>query len=110
MLAVLSNLFTLSGPFCINGLLSYLQQRGLENPTVSRAMAYGFAGILTGSYILKSVLLQNSMHLVNFCAIKTSNVLTTCLFHKILKLSQSSFKYNSPGSLVTLFSVDIKTI
>ena len=109
--ATLSNALTLSGPYVINGILGYLQLKPTElKPIISRELAFGLAGILTFCYLLKSVLLQHALNLVNHCGIISSNILTTCLYDKILKLSQSSLKYNSAGNLITLFSVDIKTV
>lgn len=106
LFALLANLLTFSGPFVINGILTYVS----GGNSVSRELAFGYAGILVGCYFLRMLLQQNAFHMINDMSVTTFNTLNSVLFSKMMRLSQCSLKYIEPGKLVTMFSVDLRTI
>lgn len=77
-----------------------------DNNTEAVGMGYLYASLIFVSYLIRTFLLQHSMHLVNYVGIKVLNGLSSSIFTKILRVSSSVRKYFDTGKTMNLISVD----
>lgn len=88
ILATISNLLQFAGPIMISKILSFLNEK---NPVLSDGILY--VSVLVFCYIVRTIIMQHSMHFVNLSCIQVLNSANSLIFKKIMKLSSASRKY-----------------
>ena len=101
ILSAISHSLLLVGPIMIKHILQFIQNR---NQPVSKGLYY--VTILILSYILRAILLQHALHMVNNNCIKVLNAANSMIYHKILNLSAASMKYLQTGTILNFINVD----
>lgn len=105
MLAIIANVLQFSGPLMIKQILKFISGQSDE----PMYMGYVWASILVGSYLIRTLVLQHSFHLINLAAVKCMNSTTSKIYFKVLKLSSASRKYLETGSIMNHINVDTQT-
>ncbi len=102
VLATISNLLQFSGPLVINKVLLFLNSK---DPVVSDGILY--VSILVVCYILRTIIMQHSMHFVSMSCIQVLNSGNSLVYKKIIKLSSAARKYLETGTIMNNINVDI---
>ena len=103
--SVTSNLLQFSGPIVLGKILNFL-----SDSTIPTWQGYMWASILFGCYLLRNILFQHGMHLINHISTLVNNCLYGSIFNKIMLMSSSSKKYQDAGKVMNLVNVDANTI
>jgi len=102
LLSAIAHSLLLIGPVMIKNILLFI-----ENGDQPLSEGLFYVTVLIASYVLKAVLLQHSLHMVNNNCIKVINAANSLVYHKILSLSSSSLKYLETGSILNFINVDV---
>ncbi|KAL4488821.1 hypothetical protein ABPG72_016474 [Tetrahymena utriculariae] len=106
VLATIANLLQFSGPLFLNAILNYIQSSSDE----PQWHGYLWATLLTVCYLLRTFILQHSMHLINFLGLQVLNALSSSIYTKIMRVSSSTRKYFDTGKTMNLISVDSQAV
>ncbi|KAL4440937.1 hypothetical protein ABPG74_009350 [Tetrahymena malaccensis] len=106
VLATIANLLQFSGPLFLNEILKYIQSSSDE----PKWHGYLWATLLTVCYLLRTFILQHSLHLINFTGLQVLNALSSSIYTKIMRVSSSTRKYFDTGKTMNLISVDSQAV
>lgn len=100
---MLANLLQFAGPIIIGKLLEYFNNYDESN----KSQGFILVTILILCYLLRTVVFQHGMRLVNVCSLQVLSCANSLIYNKILRLSSSTRKYLEAGAIMNNVSVDV---
>ena len=102
---IIGNLLEFAGPIFLKQILQFY-----EDPEASTGKGYMWASLLFASYIVRLLLMQHGVHIMNYYAYNTLSGLQGSIFRKVLRMKSSARKYYDTGKVLTLATVDAYSI
>ncbi|VDN53858.1 unnamed protein product [Dracunculus medinensis] len=100
---IFSDILQFAGPFLLSELLTFIS---ISNITIWKGV--GLAVALFVCSQLRSLLLNYYFYLMFRTSIKVQSTLTTAIYRKVLKLSNSAKKNRTIGEIINLMAIDVE--